>query len=158
MSRAELIASVRAEYELLEKLSGVHGVRERDKERLYNILSGDELVAATHVEVQNGSPICAKDFVLFVLSFANVQVKKGNHTTRRMKRRMGDKMKKSGNRLFFRMSDVGFAFECLLRVLANDSNTDEVETGTRVSADVLRSMRSQKEHILELFAAHLNTL
>jgi hypothetical protein len=70
---------------------------------------------------------------------------------------MGEKIKKTGNKLFFRLVDVEFAFDCLLKVLVHDSCRDEIGTGTRVSSDVLQSLRSHKARILELFGLHLNS-
>ena len=156
MSRVELIASVRAEFELLQKLGGTHGVRERDKERLYNILSGEQPAPASEPVVHD-YPVCAKNFVLFIFEFAKVQVNARNHTTRRMRLRMGDKMEKAGNKLYFRSSDMGYAFECMLNALVHDSAQDKNETGTKVSADVLQLLRSHKEKILELYEAHVKS-
>jgi hypothetical protein len=157
MNRGELIASVRAEFELLERLGGAAGVREQDRERLYNMLSEPAQTRAVEPIQRDNFPVCAKEFVLFVFNFVNVQPRRGNHTTRRMKRRMGDKMKKNGNKLFFRLSDAEIAFDCLLRVLAHDSCRDEIVTGTRVSSEVLQNLRAHKTRILELFALHLNS-
>ena len=158
MNRAELIASVRAEYELLATLSGNAGVRERDKKRLYGLLSAeDEPAPPAEPVVVHGLRVCAKNFVLFIFEFANVQVNARNHTTRRMRKRMGDKMEKVGNMLYFRSHDMGYAFECMLNVLAHDSSQDKTETGTRVSDDVLQFLRSHKEKILELYEAHINS-
>jgi hypothetical protein len=166
MNRGELIASVRAEYELLERLGGTAGVHARDRERLYSMLSptiparidhffppvpsGESMVIDQDIEW-----VCAKEFVLFVFNFMNVHPKKGNHTTRRMKRRLGDKMQKTGNKLFFRSVDLGDVFECFVTVLINDTSHDEIVTGTRISADVLQGLRAQKTRVMDMFRVRL---
>ena len=99
--------------------------------------------------------VCARDFVYFVLRVISVKPAQNNHLTRRMKRRLGEKLPKRNNKLYFELADMDEVFDSLILVLLNDSAKDKDITATKIPPDIVHGLAVQKRVIIDKFRERL---
>lgn len=161
--RAELLSNVQREYDLLEKLGGI---REEDKQRLYNVLASpseaakyskphrdeqpriDELFRPDVLMRDSHRMVCAQEYVQFVMDFAGVKVRKG--LTQKLHKRLTNKIWVLNGRLYFDPCDTSDVFDCLIAVLRNNRERNP-SSDMNPTFEVINGLIAQKPVIISRF-------
>ena len=95
--------------------------------------------------------LCARDFVFFVLAAIGVRPVRNNQLTRHVRRRIGQKLQKRDNLLYFKPEDTESVFDALMAVLLYNTNSSV----TRVPVDMVNRLVAHKTTILQQFRARM---